>query len=206
LLTEQSLVLIARNDMPANGLQDFIKYVRANKGASFGSSGVGSSTHLGCVMLNVAFGANVTHVPYRGVSAAMQDMIGGRIDYFCDIIATALPQIQAGTVKAIAVLSPSRSPMLPDIPTAGEQGLADFDTTNWYGLFLPKGTPPAVVQKLYQAAMAALDIPSFRDRLHGHGVEIVAPERRSPEYLSRFLQDDIAKWTVPIKASGITVD
>jgi tripartite-type tricarboxylate transporter receptor subunit TctC len=206
LLTEQSLVLMARKDLPGEGLQDFMRHVKASKTASFGSSGTGSSTHLGCVMLNLAMGAEATHVPYRSNAAVMQDLMGGRIDYLCDIIVTAVPHVQAGSVKAIAILSPSRSPMLPDLRTADEQGLANLDTANWYGLFLPKGTPSAIVQKLHETALAALDTPSFRERLRGLGVEVVAPERRSPDYLARFLKDDIAKWTVPIRASGITVD
>jgi tripartite-type tricarboxylate transporter receptor subunit TctC len=204
LLTRQSLVLIARKDLPADGLQEFVRHVKANKTASFGSAGAGSSTHLGCVMLNLAIKASATHVPYRGVAPAMQDLIGGRIDYICDIIQDAVPQVQGGAVKAIAILSRSRSPMLPDLATAGEQGLADFDASDWYGLFLPKGTPSSITQKLHDAAAAALDTPSLRDRLHGLGVEIVAPERRSPEYLARFLESEIVKWTPPIKASGIT--
>ena len=206
MLTEQSLVLIARKNLPGEGLQEFMRHVKASKTASFGSSGAGSSTHLGCVMLNLAIGADTTHVPYRGNGPAMQDLMGGRIDYFCDIIVTAAPHVQAGNVKAIAILSPSRSPMLPDVRTAGEQGLANLDTANWYGLFLPKGTPSSIVQKFHDTALAALDTPSFRDRLRALGVEVVAPERRSPDYLARFLKNDIAKWTVPIKASGITVD
>jgi tripartite-type tricarboxylate transporter receptor subunit TctC len=206
LLTEQSLVLIARKDLPADGLQEFMRYVKASKTASFGSAGAGSSSHLGCVMLNLAMGADVTHVPYRGVALAMQDLIAGRIDYKCDFIQTALPQVQAGAGNAIAILSPSRSPMLPDLRTADEQGLANLDTANWYGLFLPKGAPSSIVQKLHDTAAAALDASSFRDRLRSLGVEAVGPQRRSPEYLARFLKDDIAKWTAPIKASGITAD
>jgi tripartite-type tricarboxylate transporter receptor subunit TctC len=206
LLTEQPLVLIVRKDLAVNNLKELIEYVKTNKNASFGSAGAGSSSHLGCVMLNVAIGAEVTHVPYRGVALAMQDLIGGRIDYICDFVQTALPQIQAGTVKAIAILSPSRSPMRPELPTADEQGLAKFDTANWYGLFAPKGTPTAIVQKLREATGAALDNPSFRDRLHQLGVEPVAINRRSPEYLAHFLKDDIAKWAVPIRASGVTAD
>jgi tripartite-type tricarboxylate transporter receptor subunit TctC len=205
LLTEQALVLIARKDLPASGLQDFTRYMKENK-ANFGSSGVGSSTHLGCMLLNLAIGADATHVPYRGNTVVMQDLIGGRIDYVCDIIPTALPQVQAGAVRAIAMLAPSRSPLLPDLPTAAEQGVANIDTTNWYGLFAPRGVPSSVVAKLHAAAEAALANPSFRDKLRGHGVEIVAPERRSPEYLAGFLKADIAKWAIPIKASGVTVD
>jgi tripartite-type tricarboxylate transporter receptor subunit TctC len=206
LLTRQSLVLIARKDAPFDGLQSFIRYVKANKTASFGSAGTGSSTHLGCVMLNLAIDANVTHVPYRGVAPAMQDLIGGRIDYYCTLIPDAIPQVQGGAIKGIAMLSRSRSQMLPHLPTADEQGLANFDVADWYGLFLPKGTPASIVQKLHDVAVASLDTPSFRDRLHSLGVEVVAPERRSPEYLASFLKDEIAKWTAPIKASGITVD
>jgi tripartite-type tricarboxylate transporter receptor subunit TctC len=206
LLTEQSLVLVARKDLPGDGLQDFMRHVKTSKSVSFGSSGSGSSTHLGCVMLNLAMGAEATHVPYRNNVAWMQDLMGGRIDYFCDIIVTAAPHVQAGSVKAIAILSPSRSPLLPDLRTADEQGLAKIDTANWYGLFLPKGSPSSIVQKLHDTAIAALDMPSFRDRLRGLGVEVVGPERRSPDYLARFLKDDIAKWAVPIKASGITVE
>jgi tripartite-type tricarboxylate transporter receptor subunit TctC len=206
LLTRQSLVLIARKDLPADGLQEFARYVKGNKTASFGSAGAGSSTHLGCVMLNLAIEANATHVPYRGVAPAMQDLIGGRIDYICNLIQDAVPQVQGGAVKAIAILSRSRSPILPDLPTADEQGLANFDAADWYGLFLPKGTPSSIVQRLHGAAVAALDTPSFRDRLHSLGVELVAPERRSPEYLAGFLKDEIAKWAAPIKASGTTAD
>jgi len=206
LLTEQPLVLIARKDLPADDLQGFIRYVKANKAASFGSAGVGSSTHLGCAMLNLAIGADATHVPYRGVTQAMQDMIAGRIDYYCDIIVTALPQIQAGAVKPIAMLVPSRSPLLPDVPTADEQGLKQLDTSNWYGLFLPKGAPSQIVQKLNGAAVAALDTPSFGARLTGLGIAIPAPERRGPDYLARYLKDDIARWTAPIKATGVIVE
>jgi tripartite-type tricarboxylate transporter receptor subunit TctC len=206
LLTRQSLVLIARKDAPFDSLQAFIGYVKEKPTATFGSAGAGSSTHLGCVMLNLAIGANVTHVPYRGVAPAMQDLIGGRIDYYCTLIPDAIPQIQAGAIKGIAMLSRSRSQMLPDLPTADEQGLANFDAADWYGLFLPKGTPASIVQKLNEAAVAALDTPSFRDRLHSLGVELAAPDRRSPEYLAQFLKDEIVKWTAPINKSGITVD
>jgi tripartite-type tricarboxylate transporter receptor subunit TctC len=206
LLTEQSLVLVTRKDLPVSNLPDFARHVKTKTGVSFGSAGAGSSTHLGCVMLNLAIGANATHVPYRGIAAAHQDMIGGRIDYICDFILTASPHIQASAVKAIAILAPSRSSILPDIPTAGEQGVAKLDTANWYGIFLPKGAPSAIVQRLHDAAIAALDAPPVRDRLRSLGVEAVAPSRRSPDYLARFLRDDIAKWTAPIKASGVTAE
>lgn len=204
LLTRQPMVLIARNDLPAEGLQEFARHLKANKNSSFGSAGAGSSSHLGCVMLNLAVGVEVTHVPYRGVAPAIQDMIGGRIDYVCNLIQDVIPHVNSGTVKAVAILSGSRSPMLPNLKTADEQGLPGFDIADWYGLFLPKGTPSPIVQKLHDAATRALDTPTFQDRLNSLGVEIVAAERRSPEYLARFLKDEIAKWTAPIKAAGIS--
>jgi tripartite-type tricarboxylate transporter receptor subunit TctC len=154
LLTRQSLVLIARNDAPFNDVPSFVRYVKEKPTASFGSAGAGSSTHLGCVMLNLAINANATHVPYRGVAPAMQDLIGGRIDYFCTLIPDAIPQIQGGAIKGIAMLSGSRSQMLPQLPTANEQGVANVDISDWYGLFLPKGAPASIVQKLHDAAVA----------------------------------------------------
>jgi tripartite-type tricarboxylate transporter receptor subunit TctC len=203
LLTRQPLVLIARKDLPGSGLQDFIRNIKASKTATFASAGTGSSTHLSCVMLNLAMGVQAAHVPYRGVAQAIPDLIGGRVDYMCNLIQDAVAQVQGSNVHAIATLSRSRSPMLPDVPTADEQGLAGFDIADWYGLFLPKGTPPAITEKLNKAAVAALDSPSFRERLQSLGVEVVAPERRSPEYLARFLKQEIEKWTAPIRAAGI---
>jgi tripartite-type tricarboxylate transporter receptor subunit TctC len=203
LLTEQSLVLIARKDLPANNLKEFVRYLKTNK-STFGSAGAGSSTHLGCVMLNLAAHVDATHVPYRGMVAASQDLIGGRIDYGCDFILTALPQIKAGSVKAIAVLSPSRSALLPDVPTVGEQGFANLDTANWYGLFVPKGTSASIVQKLHDAASVALETPLLRARLGDLGVEPVTRDRRGADYLANYLKEDIARWTAPIKASGAT--
>ena len=206
LLTEQASVLIARKDLPASTLAEFIRYLKDNKTASFGSAGVGSSTHLGCVLLNAAIGADVTHVPYRGAAPAMQDMIGGRIDYMCDLVPDAVAHVRAGDVKPIAMLARSRSPILPDLATADEQGLAGFEATSWYGLFLPKDAPAAMVQKLHDAAVAAVETPSLRDRLRGLGVEIVAPERRSSDYLAHFIGEEFAKWSTPIRASGIMVN
>ena len=206
LLTEQASVLIARNDLPANSLAEFIHYVKETKTASFGSAGVGSSTHLGCVLLNAAIGADVTHVPYRGAAPAMQDVIGGRIDYMCDLVPDAVAHVRSGDVKAIAMLARSRSPILPEVASADEQGLAGFEASSWYGLFLPKDAPAPIVRKLHDAAVAALETPALRDRLRNLGVEIVAPQRRSSEYLTRFIGEEFAKWSVPIRASGITAN
>ena len=205
LLTEQALVLVARKNLSANTLAEFARYLRDNAATSFGSAGVGSSTHLGCLLLNTAIGVDVTHVPYRGAGPAMQDLIAGRIDYMCDLTPDAVAHIGANEIKAIAMLAKARSPILRDVATADEQGLAGFEATSWYGLFLPKGTPVAIVRKLQEAATTAVDTPSLRDRLRDLGVEIVAPERRGPEYLARFIGEELAKWEPPIRRSGFVV-
>ena len=205
LLTDEKLVVVTRNDFPANGLQQFIAYTKANQTKlQFASSGVGGSNHLACLLLNAAIGVEVTHVPYRNVVQGLQDVIAGRIDYDCLSLPLALPQITGKTVKAIAILSKDRSPSLPELATAQEQGLADFDLPSWYALFLPARTPPAIVQKLNRATVAALDTPAVQQRLTQVGGEAVAPERRTPEYLAQFVAAEIRKWEGPIKASGIS--
>ena len=205
LLTEQASVLVARKDLPANSLAEFARYLKSNKTASFGSAGVGSSTHLGCLLLNGAIGVDITHVPYRGAAPAMQDLIAGRIDYVCDLLPDVVGHIRSGEVKPIAMLARARSAILPEVPTADEQGLAGFEATSWYGLFLPKDTPGAIVRKLHDAAAAALDTPALRDRLRGLGVEIVPADRRGSDYLARFIGEEMTKWAMPIHANGITV-
>jgi putative tricarboxylic transport membrane protein len=206
LLTEQASVLIARKDLPPGSLSEFIRWLKGAKAASFGSAGVGSTTHLACLLLNGAIGAEATHVPYRGAAPAMQDLIGGRIDYMCDLVPDALAHIRSGDVKPIAVLARARSPILPDVATADEQGLHGVEANSWYGLFLPNGTPTAIVRKLAAAASAAADRGPLRDRLRGLGVDIVASERRGSDYLARFIGEEYTKWSVPIRASGITVN
>jgi tripartite-type tricarboxylate transporter receptor subunit TctC len=204
LMMDQSLVLVARNDFPASNLQEFIAYAKANQSKmQYSSSGAGGSNHLACVLLNAAIGINVTHIPYRGAGQAMQDLLAGRVDYQCPSAPTAMPQIAGKTVKAIAILSKNRSPSLPDLASAHEQGLTDFDIPSWYALFLPKGTPDAIVRKLNAAAVAAMNTQVMQDRLKTIGSDLVGPERRSPEYLGRFVADEIKKWAGPISASGV---
>jgi tripartite-type tricarboxylate transporter receptor subunit TctC len=207
LFAEQPMVLDTRKDFPADNLAQFMEYVKAN-GASlqFGSAGAGTTTHLGCALLNAAIGVNVTHVPYRGGGPAANDLIGGQIDYMCSNIGGSLPLILGKKVKAIAMLSRDRSPLMPDLPTAHEQGLLAFDVGTWNAFFLPKGAPPEVVKKLNDATSQALDTPAIQTRLHELGVAAVAPERRSPEYLAKFVVDEIARWEGPIKANGLQVD
>ena len=204
LVADQSLVLVARKDFPAENLRDFITYAKANQDKlRYGSSGTGGSNHLACMLFNAAVSLEVAHVPYRGGGQAMQDLIAGRIDYQCPCGPVALPQIEGKTVKAIALLRKQRSPGMPGVPCAGEQGLTDFDIPSWYALFLPKGTPDTIVRKLNAATVAAMDTPSMQERLKQVGSDLVAPERRSPEYLGQFVAAEIRKWEAPIKSSGV---
>ncbi len=200
-------ILVARKDLPVNNLQEFIAYVKAHHGdMQFGSAGAGSGPHVTCLLLNSAMGVTVTHIPYRGSAQAEQDMVAGRFDYMCDFIATALPQIRGNTVKAIATLTRGRTPVLPDLATADEQGLKGFDTPGWYAFFAPAKTPPAVVARLSQALAAALDSPAAGDRLQQLGNAVPPPAERGPDYLGKFLRSEIVKWAAPIKASGTSLD
>jgi tripartite-type tricarboxylate transporter receptor subunit TctC len=202
LLAEVPLVLITRKDLPANTIQEFVDYARKNQDKmSFASSGVGAAVHLGTVLLNSAIGVKITHVPYRGSAPAMQDLQGGRVDYMTEIVSTGYPQIQGGAVKAIAMLAPQRSKILPDLPTAREGGV-NVDAYTWNAIFLPNGTPDSIVKKLHDAAMEAMKSPQVREKLEGLGVTIVAEDRMSTAYLGKFVKDEIEKWGAAIKESG----
>lgn len=207
MIADQPLLLTIRKDIPANNLQEFIAYAKANqKTMQYGSAGVGSATHLGCILFNAAIGVDITHVPYRGGAPAMTDLIAGRIDYWCPFSTTAMPQITGNTVKPIAIFALQRLAVLPQLPTAHEQGLANFEASTWNALFAPKGTPQPIVQKLHDATVQAVATPSSAERLRELGMSPAAPDRRSPEFLGKFVRDEIVKWEGPIKASGLSVD
>jgi tripartite-type tricarboxylate transporter receptor subunit TctC len=207
LVVELPLVLVVRKDLPVDDLPGFIAHAKSNQAImQFGSGGAGSATHLACALLNAAAGIEVTHVPYRGGAPAMQDLIAGRIDYLCVDTPVALPQIESATVKPIAILTLGSSPSLPALASAHEQGLANFSATNWAGLFLPKDTPAAIVEKLHDATVAAMESPSVKAQMKKVGADLVAPERRSPAYLQKFVATEIEKWAGPIKASGLRAD
>jgi len=206
LIAEVPIVLIARKDLPANNLKEFVAYAKQNQDKmSFGSAGAGSATHLGCVVLDTAMGTHITHVPYRGTGPAMQDLQGGRIDFLCEIASTAKPQIDGGSVKAIAMLTKQRSPALPNVPTAIEQGL-DVEAYTWNAIFLPKGAPADLVKKLHDVILETMHTPAVKERLEGLGAVIVSDDRATPEYLGKFVKSEIEKWAAPIKASGASVE
>src|SRR4051812_46220322 len=183
LFLEVPLVLVVRKDLPVNSMQEFVAYAKANADKmQFASAGTGSAIHLGCALMNLVTGLNVIHVPYRGSNPAMQDLASGRVDYLCDIVTTAKPQIDGGTVKAIAVLDDERSVALPGVPTAKEQGF-DIRAYTWNAFFLPNGTPQPIVEKLNRAMIETIKTPSVREKLSAVGLRLVSEDRATPAYL-----------------------
>ena len=205
LMGNQPTVLLARKDFPADTLQDFATYVKGNLAkVQYGSAGAGSTGHLFCELLNAALGiGKVTHVPYRGGGPAMQDIIGGRYDYICTLTPTGKPLIEGKQVKGIAILSPKRSPELPELRSTAEQGLPDFDVSTWFGLFFPKGTPDPIVRRLNAALAEVLDTPWVHDRFRDIVANVATRDERSPEFLSKLVDIEIAKMRAAIQGAGV---
>ncbi|MGB5079790.1 MAG: tripartite tricarboxylate transporter substrate-binding protein [Burkholderiales bacterium] len=207
LVSDSPRILVVRKDLPVANLREFVAYARTNQARmQFGSAGVGSGTHLPCVLLNRAIGVEVTHIPYRGAGPAMKDLVAGRIDYMCDTIQTGAMQAKGGNVKGIAVMAAKRVAIIPELATSGEQGLAGVEASVWNAFFLPKGAPRAIVDRLNGAMNDMLDDPLVRKRLEDLGLEIASPERRGPQYLARFMSEEIERWGKVVRAAGISVD
>lgn len=207
LVVDVPIVLVTTNGMPVKTLPEFIAYTKANQAKlQYASPGAGSSNHLACVFLNAAIGVNVTHVPYRGASDLFQDLIAGRVDYFCPTSTAALPFTEESKqLRAISILGGERLKVMPGVPSAAEQGLANFEAGTWFALFLPKGTPAAIVKKLNEATVKVLASDDARKRLETIGAVIVAKERMTPEYLKRFVADEVDKWKGPIERTGVSI-
>lgn len=205
--SDSARVLITRPDIPVKTLAEFVAYAKANQGKmQYGSAGAGSGTHVCALLLDVAMGTKITHVPYRGAGPAMQDLIAGRIDFIAEQISTALPQIQSGKVKAIATLGLDRAPGLEDLATAEELGLKGLDCGAWGAFSFPKGTPDAIVQRLAQATNEAVESPMVRERFKQIGVVVPAKERRTSDYFRKFIATETERWAIPIKNSGAVID
>jgi tripartite-type tricarboxylate transporter receptor subunit TctC len=201
---DSARILIARRDFPAGTLKDFVAYAKANHGKmQYGSSGAGAGAHICALLLDQAMGVKVTHVPYRGSGPAMQDLLAGRIDYICEQISTALPQVKAGNARAIATMGLSRSGVLPDLPTATEQGF-DIDCASLSAFAFPKGTPEAIVRRLAEATNKVVETPAVRDRFEALGVVIEPPERRTLDYFVRNLPREIERAAMLVKAGGLS--
>ena len=203
---DSARVLIARKDFPASSLKEFVAYAKDNHGRmQYGSSGTGAGAHICALLLDQRMGVKVTHVPYRGSGPAMQDLLAGRIDYICEQISTAVPQIKGGTVKAVATMGLSRSGVLPDLPTATEQGF-DIDCASLSAFVFPKGTPDAIVRRLAEATNKVVENAAVRERFETLGVVIEPPERRTIDYFVRNLPREVERAATLIKAGGLNAE
>jgi tripartite-type tricarboxylate transporter receptor subunit TctC len=204
LLADAPLLLVARKTAPANDLQEFIAWLRANPDQiSISTVGAGSPGHLLGLLLQKETGTRFGQIPYRGANPAMQDVVAGQIDAMFSNTATALPHVRAGSIKAFAVTARQRLAVAPEIPTMDEAGLPGFYFSLWAGLFAPRGTPKNVVAMLNGAAVNALDDAGTRRTLADQGSEIPPRERQAPEALAAYQKAEIEKWWPIIKAANI---
>jgi tripartite-type tricarboxylate transporter receptor subunit TctC len=207
LIADQPTILITPNEFPANTLPEFIDHVKKNQATmKVASAGAGSTGMIDCQLLNAAIGVNVTHVPYRGGGPAMQDIIGGRVDYICTLTGSAVPLVEAKTVKAIAVLTKERAPMLPNVKSSWEQGFKDLEASTWFSFMAPKGTPEPVIKRLHDATVTAMEDPEVQKQMLASGAIIVPPERRSTEYLKDYMVKEVEKNGAPIRAAGLSIE
>jgi tripartite-type tricarboxylate transporter receptor subunit TctC len=200
-------VLIVNPKVPVDSVSDLVAYAKANPDkVTFGSAGNGSSNHLSGEVLKMISGAPMQHVPYRGSAPALADVIGGNITFMFDILITAMPSVQAGRVKALAVTSERRSPYAAQVPTMAEAGLKGFSEAGsdlWFGIVGPAGIPRPIVQKLNEALITAMRSPEMRQRISASGFELWTS---SPEEFGRIVRQDRERWGPIVKASGAKVD
>lgn len=199
------IVIVAKKDFPAANLQEFMAYVKANTAkVNQAHAGVGSVSFTTCLLLSSQLGVKPTAVAYRGTGPALNDLVGGQVDYMCDQIVNLVEQINGGAIKAFAIATTERSPVLPNVPTTKEGGLPEYNVSAWNAVFAPKGTPKDVVTKLNAALSAALDDPATRKRLLDLGSVIPDQKGRTPEALAELVSSEVARWTPILKAAGAT--
>ena len=204
LVASTPMVLVTRKTLAVHSLDETIAYAKANKGkTTMGNAGIGSISHLTALLFNHLTDADVVHVPYRGLSEATNDLLGGQIDLLFDQVVTATPHILNGNENPIVVTIPQRSPSIPNVPSATEAGLLKLQTVAWTALFVPKRTSGAVITKLNEAVQKVMQDPLIAKRLSEIGADIPPPEQRSPEALRQLVNAEVDKWVPLIKAAGI---
>jgi len=203
LVAEQPELLAVRKDFPASTLKEFAAYAKANENKlNMAHAGIGSVSHVGCLLLNAAIGIKPTLVPFTGTAPALNALIAGQVDYVCDPILGPLPHVRAGTIRALAIATGKRSALLPDVPTSAEGGLPDFNVAPFYAVFAPKGTPQAIVDRLADVLSKGLNEDAGRARLLQLGAEVPEPDRRGPKPLAALVKSEIARLTPIIQAAS----
>ena len=204
LLTQGPLVLVAHPQFPANSIKEVIELAKSKSGGlNFASSGNGQSTHLSAELFNTMAGIKMSHVPYKGSAPALTDVMSGQVDVMFDTTLSAMPFVKAGKLKALGLTSPVRSPAAPDVPTIAESGLPGYEVFAWNGVFVPTGTPKAVVQQLNDQIRKAMLLPQVKDKFSAQGF---AASWNSPENFGVFVKNEVDKWSRTVKASGATLD
>jgi tripartite-type tricarboxylate transporter receptor subunit TctC len=206
-LPSNPMIVVTRKNFPAANLKELIDRLKANPGKiSAGTAGAGSGSHIAGLLLQSLTGVHLSFVPYRGTGPALQDLVAGQIDMIIDQASNSLPQVRQGTIKALAVTATTRLASEPDIPTVAEAGLPGFQMEIWNGMWVPHGTPRAIVEKLNAAVVAALAEPAVRDKLASLGLDGPAADQRTPEALGAYQKAEAAKWWPIIKAANVTAE
>ncbi len=197
-------IVLVHPSMPANTMSELIAHLKAKPGAiNFGSGGSGGSQHIGAELLKTLAGVSITHVPYKGGGPAMIDLVAGQISMMIEPMPSALPQVRAGKVRALAVTTPRRSSALPELPTVAETGIAGYDLTIWLGFFAPAGTPREIIARLNTELARTLNAPDMRERLAQQGVETIVD---TPDEFGAYVNSELARWGKVVRDSGAKLD
>ncbi len=206
LINTNPIYFTIRKSHAANTLAEFVTWLKANeKTANNAHAGIGSVSHTTCLVFNSVVGVKISGVAYRGTAPAMNDLVGGQVDYLCDQGVTVVPQQRAGTIKTLAVAQQKRTAVLPDVPTSAEAGVPNFQVAVWNAMFAPKDTPAPITEALNKALRAALADPALRAKLEALGAEVPLPELQTQAGLKRFIGAEIDRWSPIIKAAGVTL-
>jgi tripartite-type tricarboxylate transporter receptor subunit TctC len=207
LIAGTPILILAKKDFPAKDLKEFVAHVKANETKlNNAHAGVGSVSFTTCLLLNSIMGVKPTTIPFQGTGPSMNALVGGQVDYMCDQIVNAVPQVKGGTIKAYAIATAERNPSLPDVPTTKEAGLPAFEASAWNAIFAPKGTPKAAVDKIAAALDKALDDEAVRKRLLDLGSDIPGKDRRGGAALGNLVKSEVDKWGKVIKEAGAEVN
>jgi len=207
IVTEVPMILVARKNFPGNNLSDVLAYAKTNGDKlNFANAGVGATSQLCEALLKSATGSKWTSVPYKGTGPALNDLLGGQVDFICDQPASTISHIKAGNLKPIAVATKNRLKILPQVATFSESGLPSFELTVWHGLYAPKGTPKEVVDRLAVSLRDTLKDPVIIERYQDMSASIATPAQATPEALQNFLKADVERWKTALKAAGIQAE